>query len=120
MIFHKITSFIGSGSERSSMSSMWSLASLTGRSSRTPHKKASLDKMDGLSGKRKGSGGVAMPPQGVRKFIAGIVSPSTKRKLKNSSSDFPSTESFEDFHSTDSEKVQKHTIIRMGAPISIQ
>ena len=91
------------------MSSLLSVSSLTGRSSYSPNKKGSLDKMDGLDSGRRGSS-LDISSQGVKNFISGMVTPNFKRKSSHStSSDSLRSESIENVNASNNDSVRRVT-----------
>ena len=79
-----VTNFLGSESNRTSVSSLLSMSSLTGRSTYNLNKQSSLDKFDSF---RKSSLDISSSSaKNMKNFISGVVTPRLLRKSQHSSS----------------------------------
>ena len=86
--------FLGSQSNRSSVNSLLSVSSLTGRSTYNINKQSSLDKFDSF---RKSSMDISSSSaKNVKNFISGVITPRlTRKNINSASSDTLKSESVE-------------------------
>ena len=97
---YQLYNFLGSQSNRSSVNSLLSVSSLTGRSTYNISKQSSLDKFESF---RKSSMDISSSSaKNVKNFITGMVTPRLTRKNKHSaSSDTLTSESTENLSQVD-------------------